>query len=191
MLMAINTTKIVQITWKIFLDFIISCEKFPSRITNLGELRILDQVHRNSFKFVIRGDFIMVAIFKKKNNQAGAKKILLHVGGIFVVAVLAVLMVANVRMYQKRQEFVAQVASLETQINDIRQRNDNLKEGIANENNPAYIEKIARQELDLQRPGETTVSFIMPNSLDQKTTPNENVLQGWLGKSWEWVKSVF
>ena len=133
----------------------------------------------------------MVANFKKKNNNGALrKKILLHVGGGAAIILLVVLLVANIKMYQKRREFLVQAASLQNQIKDLKKSNGNLQEGIAKENDPEYIEKVAREELDLQKPGETAVSFVMPSPAEQKPD-GQNIIQGWFLKSLEWVKSIF
>ena len=92
----------------------------------------------------------MVASFKQKNNHDARKKIFMHLGGLLIIALFVVLVIANVKMYQKRQEFLVQAASLKQQIAALQDSNHNLQEGISNENNPGYIEKVAREELDLQ-----------------------------------------
>ncbi len=132
---------------------------------------------------------IMVANFEKKNNHTIGRNILRYAGGVLIAGILVALVIANVKMYQKRQEFLAQVASLQNQIKNLRNSNSDLQQGISKENDPAYIEKVAREELNLQKPGETAVSFVMPPPTEQYN--NQNVLQGWFGRAWEWVKSFF
>ena len=116
----------------------------------------------------------------------------MHVGGICIFGILVVLMIANMRIYKKRQEYLVQAESLQKQINDIQQSSNNLKEAIVKENDPIYIEKVAREELDLQKQGEAAVSFIVSKPTQQKN-PNtsENNLQGWFRKSWEWLRGLF
>ncbi len=126
----------------------------------------------------------MVADFKNKRNRNPRKQFLLYVGGFFLAFLLIFLVVANIRVYQKRQEFLAQVASLKNQIKDIQQRNNNLEQGITKASDSQYIEKVAREQLDLQKPGEKAVSFVTSPPTQQKPTPpNQNIFQTW----WSWL----
>ena len=128
----------------------------------------------------------------RKNKKSGLRNgVWLHVCGILVIAVLAGLVFANINMYQKRQEYLVQATALQNQIKSMQAQNEKLKEGIAKENDPAYIEKMARQELDLQKTGETAVSFIAPPPVKPAPVDGENSIHGWFFKSWEWVKDFF
>jgi cell division protein FtsB len=134
----------------------------------------------------------MVANFKKKRKSDPWKNILLHLGGIAVLIVCGFLIYANVRIYQKKAEYRAQVSNLQAQIKGIEESNDHLREGMKNSDNPEYIEKVAREELDLQQPGEKVVSFIMPKANDQKKQDNPaNILTGWLSGTWSWLLKTF
>lgn len=132
----------------------------------------------------------MVADFKKniKHNPLG--KFLFHFGGVLVIGLVVFLVVANARIYRKKQEFLAQVSDLKNQVTDIQKRNSELQQGIAKSDDPGYIEKVAREELDLQKPGEQAVSFILPQTEAQKPGPaKQNPVQGWLSGVWNWIKS--
>jgi hypothetical protein len=55
------------------------------------------------------------------------------------------------------------------------------------------MEKVAREELDMQKPGEKVVSFIVPKP-QVKPEPEQDISKkwfGWLSDSWNWVKSKF
>ncbi len=134
----------------------------------------------------------MVTDFKKNKKRNIARYFLLHTGGMLILCVFVILVIANVKIYQKRKEFITQVADLQSKIKEIQTRNNNLAQGISKENDSQYIEKVAREQLDLQKQGETAVSFIMPQSEVKKVdTQNKNALQGWLGSVWQWIKSRF
>ena len=124
----------------------------------------------------------MVANFKKKGKRNSAKKFLLHTVGVAAIILLVVLVVVDVMVYKRRQELHFQVSNLEQQIKDIQTSNDNLTQKIQNQDNPQYMEKIAREELDLQRQGEKAVSFIMPETLPQNTEASQkNPWSKWFG----------
>jgi hypothetical protein len=66
-----------------------------------------------------------------------------------------------------------------------------LQAGILGANNPDYIEKIARQDLSLQKSGEQVVSFIM--SSPSPTPKNDGPVAkpswfGWLNNLWQAIK---
>jgi cell division protein FtsL len=135
----------------------------------------------------------MVTQFHKKRNNTIRSKLFFHLGGIALALILIGLVVANVKIYQKKQEFLSQVSNLKKQIVDLKSSNANLQQGMSKTNDSQYIEKVAREELDLQKQGETAVSFIMP----PVATPEANAvkstpLQVWMGNisnAFSWLKS--
>ncbi len=130
----------------------------------------------------------MVTDFKKNRKRSYLADFWWWFGGILILVFVVVLIIANVKIYKKRQEFLSQVASLKQQIQVIESRNIQLKQGIEKSNNIDYIEKIAREELDLQKPGEKAISFIMPKAEAQKSIVTEqNFMQNW----WQWLKDKF
>ncbi len=137
----------------------------------------------------------MISNFKKNKKENLLKYFLLYLGGILILFIVVFLIIANIKIYHKRKEFLSQVENLKNQVKDIQNKNNNLKQGILKADDNQYIEKVAREELDLQKKGEKTVSFIMPQ-IPKKKVNNEqqNIVQvwlGWLGNSWNWIKSNF
>ena len=98
------------------------------------------------------------------------------------------LVIADIRIYQKRKKLISQVEILKNKIQDIKDKNNTLKEGISESNNNQYIEKIAREELDLQKPGEKVFSFIKEsNGQQQNNETRKNILEVWL----DWIVGFF
>ena len=132
----------------------------------------------------------MVTDFKKNIKAGRSTGFLLHAGGAFILLIFVVLLIANIKIYQKKQEFLDQVESLERQIQDLKNSNEHLEQGISKSSDDQYIEKVAREELDLQKPGETVVSFVTAPIED--TTPDSakpgffGAWFGWIGNSWQW-----
>lgn len=58
-----------------------------------------------------------------------------------------------------------EIADIKMEIDAIRMRNAELEREIEKYNSPEYVEKIAREELGLVKPGETL--FIMSQPLDE------------------------
>ena len=131
----------------------------------------------------------MLSDFKKKKNRNNAVKRFLFIAcGILMLLIFVFLIIADIKIYKKREQFVSQIEKLENRIQDLKNKNDNLKKGILAANDDAYIEKVAREELSLQKPGEKVVSFIKePNQLGVNNQEKKTFLQIWLG----WVGGLF
>jgi cell division protein DivIC len=134
----------------------------------------------------------MIPDFKKKQHIT--RTIAFKLGAVLVVAICIFLAVTDYHIYQKKKELTLQVENLQTKIQEINNSNSQLQEGIDNTNDSQYIEKVAREELDLQKPGEKVVSFIMPQNQEQTAVPEQskNALQSWqawVGNDWQWLKS--
>ena len=88
-------------------------------------------------------------------------------------------------MNYRRNKLLAQINSLEKELQEAQERNALLKEGILKSGQEEYIEKIAREELNLQKEGEKAVAFVLPEE-KQEEKKKENI---WNPKTWwEWIK---
>ncbi len=140
----------------------------------------------------------MVADFNKKQKRGFSKRNLFFVfGGILFLVASVFLILADIKIYREKQKLIAQLEGYKKQIEEIENRNKDLKEGITEANNNNYIEKVAREELDLQKQGEKVVTFIMPQTQKPaQETKQQNFLDiktwtSWLSQSWSWIKSKF
>ena len=141
----------------------------------------------------------MVSNFNKKQKRRGFSKRNFYfvAGGILFLTASAFLIFADIKIYKEKQKLNDQLLSYKKQIEEIENRNKVLKEGIVESDNNDYIEKIAREELDLQKQGEKVVTFIMPPAQQQtQKTEQQNFFNiktwtGWLSQSWSWIKGKF
>ena len=122
----------------------------------------------------------MVSNFSRKKKRDPKRQILIAIGGIFILFIIVVLAIANVKMYQKTQKYFSQIDDLKNKIQESDDKKVSLNEGIKNSNNEAYIEKVAREELDLQKPGENVASFIKSTDNHQKQDNGNTVFQLWI-----------
>jgi cell division protein FtsB len=133
----------------------------------------------------------MVADFRKKKNAF--QGFLLVAGGVLIISLCGVLVVADAKMYQKRKILTAQVATLENKIKDIKDSNEELQKDRVQADEEEYIRKVGREELDEQLPGEKVVSFIMPETQkNQDVAKEENIGQKLIGSvssGWNWFVS--
>jgi cell division protein FtsB len=138
----------------------------------------------------------MVTDFEKKRNREDyVNRMLFQIAGIFVLIILIILVVADFKMYQKKQELSAQLNSYQKKIDDIKKSNQALKDEIANSDNLEYLEKVAYEQ-GMTKPGEREVIFVSPKNQTLQSSPiaSKNVwanFTGWLSGSWQWIKSKF
>ena len=135
--------------------------------------------------------------FKKKQKRESALKIFfIRAGAVFIFALMIILIVANIKVYMQSKNLRLEVSKYENRISQLKNQNKKLEEGIANSFNPDYIEKVAREEQDMQKEGETVVSFIMPDDDIQSKNYMTEALSvsnwfGWLQNSLNWLKEIF
>ncbi len=126
--------------------------------------------------------------FKKKQKANLSQKIVFVFLGFLILFALVFLVVADVRTYQKKKELNAQIEGLKSKITQVQSSNDTLQQGIAQGNEAQYVEKVAREELDLQKPGETVVSFVAsPTQTQNNNPPPKSFWQNWLA----WLGGIF
>lgn len=137
----------------------------------------------------------MVADFNKKGNREffNSKLLFKTVGVLFLVGIF-VLILADLKIYQKKQQLTAQINAYQKQIEDIKKSSQTLKDEIANSNNTDYLEKLAYEQLDEQKPGEKEVIFVSPQEQPKTATDkkSENFLDkclNWFTGEFNWIKS--
>ncbi len=131
---------------------------------------------------------------KKENREFFSKKFWFKAGGIAFLIIIFLLIVADFKIYQKKQKLISQINAYQKQIDDLKKSSQNLKEEIANSDNPDYLEKLAYEQLGEQKPGEKQVIFVMPEEKQEQKQESKfflNSFSGWLSQSWSWLKSRF
>ena len=133
----------------------------------------------------------MVSDFnKKQKKEFSANKALLIFGAVLFLSISFLLFFANFKIYLKKQELAREVDSYKRQIEEIKNKNKALEEGIVRTDDKDYIEKIAREELDMQKEGEAVVSFVVPENSPAQEKKAERWFS-WISRSWNWLKNKF
>ncbi len=134
----------------------------------------------------------MIADFnKKQKKEFFSNKIAFQAAGILLLIIIVILIFAELKMYQKRGELVSGIYNYKKQIEDIKKTNQNLQDEISNSDNQDYIEKIAYEQLDQQKPGEKEVIFINPPEKTETAANPENFWLAWFSGVFSWIKSKF
>jgi cell division protein FtsB len=139
----------------------------------------------------------MIADFNRKQKASfSTDKIAYQIAGILFIIIIAVLCVADVKIYQKKKELSLQIEGYKKQIEDIKNSSQTFKNEIANSSNQDYIEKIAYEQLGEQKSGENEIIFITPPAKVQTVSVSNNFWDanawiGWFSDAWSWIKGKF
>lgn len=127
---------------------------------------------------------------KKKSWMVTSFKLIVLVLILFVVGFL---FFWNIKIKQIKDNLNAQLAAIEKEIGNLQEKNEALEEGIAHVGDEDYIERVAREELNLQKEGEKVVSFILPEPEEESDKhPWQPSYWGeWFRTKWQWLKDVF
>lgn len=130
----------------------------------------------------------MVSDFKKNKNKNAFSSILFKLGAVLILIVAVLLVIADIKVYQKKKQLNAQIENLENKIAELKKENENLEKSISNIDDKNNIEKIAREELNLQKPGESVISFVTAETEQtNESTSQKNFFQNWLA----WIGGIF
>src|SRR3990167_4983607 len=120
----------------------------------------------------------MIASFKKKRKFHDSPDSFFSspLVKIFFLIIIVFLIFADVRVYKDRKKFNLQIDNLKEKTQALQKKNNTLEQGIARADDKDYIEKIAREELDLQIPDEKVIAFIMPKEQQEEINASSNIL---------------
>lgn len=94
-------------------------------------------------------------------------------------AILLFLANSNWKLYKKRTALEGQINTLQNEVTSLEERNRELQSDIAEAQTPEYLERMARERLNLKKPGEEVVAVVIPESQEAVSQEQE--------KSW-WEK---
>lgn len=125
----------------------------------------------------------------KKNKKV--KSIITDLKRKLAIAGFAVLIIvllnANIKIWQEKQKAEKELQKVEESIEDITKEKDNYNFQLGKSDSEEYLEKVAREDLGLQKPGEQVI-VIKKQEDSQNTGGNENA--GFMQKVFNWVKGL-
>jgi len=124
----------------------------------------------------------MIADFRKNQKKDPWNIVVWNIIGLVLLCAVVFLVIADVKMYQRRKMLNVQIESLKNKIQNLQKENTTLNESMLRGDDNEYIEKIAREEFDLQQSGEKVVSFTAPQHQEQHDSEQKNIFGVWL--SW-------
>ena len=138
----------------------------------------------------------MVSRFRKtEKGEHLASNVLGIIATVVILVIIGFLVVTNMEIKGKKDKLNVQIEIIKKQIAGLQGKNAILKEGIANVGNEEYIEKVAREELSLQKAGEKVVSFILPPQQEEAKTETKfwkgSYWQLWFSSKWQQIRNMF
>ena len=112
-------------------------------------------------------------MFKKKYNKKNEnleKKFLPILISVFCFLIISLLIISNYRITKKRMELQHQIDDLKNQIRELEEKRARLQSAISNSNNPDFLEKEARDKLNLKKPGEEVLYVFPPKKVESTST---------------------
>ena len=102
------------------------------------------------------------------------------------LGVIGLLVVGNWKIGQRRAELTARIESLKKDIAELEKKNEEMQTGLSQKGEEGYLEKEARERLNLKKPGEEVVVVVPPKEEEE----SQEAKSFW-EKIWETIKSKF
>jgi cell division protein FtsL len=126
----------------------------------------------------------MVAKFKKNKKIKSLKDKILSVFLIsLVLFIVGFIVVTNWKINRRREELINRVSLLKEEVQKLEEKNRELKEKKLDSESEDYLEKVARDQLDLKKPGEEVV--VVQKEEEEKEEEQER--KSW----WDKFKSIW
>lgn len=126
----------------------------------------------------------MVAKFKKNKKIKSFKDKIFSVFLIgLVLFIIGFIVVTNWKINKRRGELIDRVSLLKEEVQKLEEKNKELKEKKLDSESEDYLEKVARDQLDLKKPGEEVV--VIQKEEEEKEEEEER--KSW----WDKFKSIW
>ena len=124
-------------------------------------------------------------IAKKRKNRKSYKTIFFSsIFSLLILAIIYFLVISNWKINERRQEMSAKIESLKKEIQQREEKNSQLKLGTSQSQSQDYLEKVARENLDLKKPGEEVVVVKPVSSTTEQVSGEEKNL-------WQKIREKF
>jgi len=126
----------------------------------------------------------MVTKKRKKHNLKKIKNIFLI---LLISFFIVLLLTACFNIWQKRMDAQRELSILNKELNDLTVENDLLNYTLGETYSDEFLERIAREELGMQKPGETV--YIIKKEIDEVELL-EKEKQSFFERIINWLKSL-
>lgn len=126
---------------------------------------------------------------RRKKEESSLQTIFFSIFlGILILAAIGFLVFSNLQINKRRTELTLRLESLKKEIEILVEKNQELTAKISQVQKESYLEKEARERLNLKKIGEEMVVVLAPEkSEENETEEKKNFFEKW----WEKIKSKF
>lgn len=93
----------------------------------------------------------------KRGISIDKKRLIIFLWMMFCVLFVGYLLFCNIRIFQKREDLSKNLAELDNNIESLTKDKETLSFDLGQTYSPEYIEKVAREDLGMQKSGEQVV----------------------------------
>ena len=133
----------------------------------------------------------MIAKLRKKRKvQSSQNRSGIIVFGIVFLLIGGFLVVTNVNIHKRRTLLKERIETLSGKIQELEEKKSVLQEEILGAGSQEYLEKAAREQFNLKKPGEEVVIITWEQGQkEEKKEKEREEKTSWNPKSWwEWIK---
>jgi len=114
------------------------------------------------------------------------KKVSIFLWALFCVWFVVFLLYSNIKIFSKRAELNRDLDSLDSTIGSMTKEEDSLKFSLGQTSSDAYLEKVAREDLGMQKAGEKVLVIKKSDTASSNANNNGGILQ----KISNWFNSI-
>lgn len=103
---------------------------------------------------------------------------------LIIIVFIGFFVVTNWRIAKRRAELRDRVTLLQQEVQILEEKNKELKDRKEDTESDDFIEKVAREQLELKKPGEEVIVI-------QKEEPREKAIEEEEESWWDWIKSIW
>lgn len=100
----------------------------------------------------------MVTKFKKNKKSKNQSVVLPVFLGVLIIGAIGFLIYSNLKINEKRTKLNIRIESLKEQIKVLEERKNGLQANVSYRKSEEYLEEVARDKLNLMKPGEKVVA---------------------------------
>jgi len=118
------------------------------------------------------------------------KKVAIVFWALFGLWFIIFLFYSNIKMFQKRTELDKNLEVLDSNVESLTKERDSLNFRLGETDSEAYLERVAREDLGMQKPGEQVVIIKKDGSIQKDNNSSNSVLKVISGVI-DWIKGWF
>ncbi|MCK9577998.1 septum formation initiator family protein [bacterium] len=127
---------------------------------------------------------------KRKVKKSGKKQFLPKFFGTIFILFAVYLLYTNVMIYIERSKIESNYKNLSSSVSQLNKEKEALKMQLGETYSDEYLERVAREELGLQKEGERIVVIKKAENSNDEAEESEEKKVGPLDELFKWISSI-